>query len=58
MNLHDVYLSAQLAGGNGTHIKSSILTAQDNMEGEMEIPHELTYKDGNITLDMTLISVR
>ncbi len=31
MNLHDVYLSAQLAGGNGTHIKSSILTAQDNI---------------------------
>lgn len=27
-------------------------------EGEVEIPHELTYKDGNITLDMTLISVR
>ncbi len=31
MNLHDVYLSAQLAGGKGAHIGSSLLTAQDNI---------------------------
>lgn len=32
--------------------------APADAEGETEIPHALTYKDGNITLDMTLISVR
>ncbi len=32
--------------------------APADAEGETEIPHELTYKDGNITLDMSLISVR
>lgn len=32
--------------------------APADAEGAVEIPHELTYKDGNITLDMTLISVR
>lgn len=32
--------------------------APADAEGAAEIPHALTYKDGNITLDMTLISVR
>lgn len=32
--------------------------APADAEGNVEIPHELTYKDGNITLDMALISVR
>lgn len=32
--------------------------APADAEGVVEIPHALTYKDGNITLDMTLISVR
>lgn len=32
--------------------------APADAEGEVQIPHALTYKDGNITLDMTLISVR
>lgn len=32
--------------------------APADAQGEVQIPHALTYKDGNITLDMTLISVR
>lgn len=32
--------------------------APADAEGNEEIPHALTYKDGNITLDMALISVR
>lgn len=32
--------------------------APADAEGEVEIPHGMTYKDGNITLDLTLISVR
>ena len=32
--------------------------APSNAEGDAQIPHALTYKDGNITLDMRLISLR
>lgn len=32
--------------------------APSNAEGDTQIPHALTYKDGNITLDMRLISLR